>query len=289
MRNEFERHENMPAEVLEKEVWATAFREHPYHHPTIGWRSDVENMSIERLRQFYNDFYWPGNAYVTLAGDVETSRALILTDKYFGKVQSFKRTIPVMYTTEPPQQGERRLTIRRVGETPLVYIAHKVPSTLHADEHALNVLAGILGRGHTARLYRALVDKALATEVSVGNQSFHDGGLFTTLVHLVPGVTPEKVEKIVLAEYIRVIDSGVTEEELEREKYIVKVAKNFAKDGPLGLAGQLNESIAAGDWRFALDYAKNISKVSQTNVKAVAARYLINEASTIGHFEPKNK
>src|SRR3989338_3502192 len=92
VRNEFERHENMPAEVLEKEVWATAFREHPYHHPTIGWRSDVENMSIERLRQFYNDFYWPGNAYVTLAGDVETSRALILTDKYFGKVQSFKRT-----------------------------------------------------------------------------------------------------------------------------------------------------------------------------------------------------
>ena len=287
VRNEFERHENEPGQVLEKEVWATAFREHPYHHPTIGWRADVENMSIERLREFYDTFYWPNNAYLIITGDVEMGRALDLTDKYFGKVKQSTHKIPAMYTSEPPQQGPHRLILRRAGEVPMVHIAHKVPPILHTDEHALNVLAGALGRGRSARLYRALVDTALVTGVGVSNQSFHDGGLFTTVAHLVPGVAPEKVEKIVLAEYTRIIKHGVTTKELEREKYIVKVAKSFAKDGPLGLASQLNESIAAGDWRFALDYSKKTDLVKTADVKRVAGAYLIEDGSTIGYFEPK--
>src|SRR3989344_7035009 len=92
VRNEFERHENEPAEVLDKEIWASAFREHPYHHPTIGWKSDVENMSIERLRAFYNDFYWPNNAYLVLAGDVGAGEALDLAEKYFGQIKSAPKT-----------------------------------------------------------------------------------------------------------------------------------------------------------------------------------------------------
>src|SRR3989338_10847962 len=84
VRNEFEMGENDPAQALDKEVWATAFREHPYHHPTIGWKSDVENMSIERLQSFYNEFYHPNNACLTLVGDVEIKEGLDLVEKYFG-------------------------------------------------------------------------------------------------------------------------------------------------------------------------------------------------------------
>src|SRR3989344_1003104 len=285
VRNEFERHENEPGQVLEKEIWATAFREHPYHHPTIGWRSDIENMSIERLRQFYNTFYWPNNAYLVLTGDLP-SGCLNLVEKYFGRIKPSSERIPKMYTTEPAQEGPRRITLRRAGQMPIVGIAHKIPKVLHQDQYVLDVLAGVLGKGRSSRLYRALVDPALAIDVSVNNSSFRDGGLLIPYARLVSSESPEKIEKIVLREYHKIIKEGITEEELAREKYNARIQRAFTLDGPLGLSSVLNETIAGGDWRLIERFVRGINKVTLSQVRKVAEKYLSSETSTTGFFIP---
>src|SRR5918912_77262 len=137
VRNELERGQNEPTEVLDEAVYAAAFREHPYHHPTIGWRADVEGVPTARLKEFYDTFYHPNNATAILVGDFERSQALELITKYFGAYTASAEPIPEVYTEEPPQQGERRLVIRRAGELALVQIAFHTPGVLGQ----LNVLS----------------------------------------------------------------------------------------------------------------------------------------------------
>jgi zinc protease len=120
VRNELERGENHPEEALEKELYAIAFREHPYHHPTIGWRSDVEGVPMERLRQFYNTFYWPDNASVIALGDFKTEAALETINKYFGSIARAPHPIPGVYTTEPatcPESGWAITCLKRIMST----------------------------------------------------------------------------------------------------------------------------------------------------------------------------
>src|SRR5687767_14895712 len=130
VRNELERGQNEPSMVLDEAVYATAFREHPYHHPTIGWRADVENVPTARLKAFYDTFYHPNNATVIVVGDFERGATLGLIGEHFGALPATGEAIPEVYTDEPQQQGERRLTIRRAGELALVQIAHHTPAVL---------------------------------------------------------------------------------------------------------------------------------------------------------------
>ena len=131
---------------------AGRFRAHPYHHSTIGWRSDIENVSIERLREFYETFYHPNNATVSVIGDISTTDALALVDKHFGRIPRAPKPIPKLYTAEPPQEGPRRVVVKRPGQNAVVGIAHKTPHALSQDSYPLLVLAKALGSGKTARL-----------------------------------------------------------------------------------------------------------------------------------------
>ena len=137
MRNEFEIGENNPAQALDKEIYATAYVAHPYHHPTIGWRVDIEKVPIEKLQEFYNTFYWPDNATASVIGDFDPAKALELVKKYYGAIPKAPKPIPPMYTEEPEQTGPRRVTVQRAGELGVVAIAHKIPPATHADQPAL--------------------------------------------------------------------------------------------------------------------------------------------------------
>jgi zinc protease len=141
VRNEFEQGENNPIELLDKELWANSYLAHPYHHSTIGWRSDIENVPIEKLREFYNTFYWPNNATVTVIGDFEKSNTLVLIKKYFGAISSSPHEIPKVYTEEPEQYGPRRVIVRKAGQLGVVGIAYKSPPGLHGDTYSFQVLA----------------------------------------------------------------------------------------------------------------------------------------------------
>jgi zinc protease len=286
VRNEFERQENNPISALNKEVRATAYLAQPYHHPVIGWRSDIERVPIEKLRQFYDIFYWPNNATVTIIGDVEPLQALALVNKYYGAIPRSPHPIPEVYTEEPPQSGARRVTLRRAGELGAVQIAWKGPSGPDADLPALNVLGGILSSGANSRLSRALVDKSLATETGADIDPMHDPALFEASVNLAPHATHEQVEGIILAEIDRVKREGVTSEEVQRVIGQYRADQSFNRDGTAAIAGALNEWIAVGDWTLFVTNIDRIAKVTPADVQRVAKTYLIEDHSTTGWYVP---
>lgn len=289
VRNEFERGENDPFDVLDKNIWATAYQAHPYHHSTIGWRSDIENVSTERLKEFYDTYYWPNNATVTIIGDFETDEALKLVKKYFGRHKSSPKEIPVMYTTEPKQEGPRRLSIKRSGETGIVGIAHKSPPGLEEDTYSLQILSKILGGGKSSRLYRKIVDKGFATGLFMWDFPFKDNGLFITYVFMTPGTDHAEVEKMVLDEYENIKEKGVTKNEIERAKAQIKSELAFSRDGSYSIASALNEAIAIGEWKFYTTYNNKIAVVTTADIKRVANVYLQEDQSTTGYFIPENK
>ena len=286
VRNEFERGENDPASALDKEVNAAAIIAHPYHHSTIGWRSDIERVPIEKLREFYDTFYWPNNATVTVIGDFQSSQALQLIRRHFGAIPRSPKAIPEVYTEEPPQTGPRRVVVKRPGEVGVVQIAHKTPAATHADHAALEVLSAILSTGKTSRLYRALIDQNLAIGAEASKGFFRDPALFNTTVMLAPGVTHEQAEKVVLAELERIRTGGVTEAEVSTaiNKLLAGIA--FGRDGSFAIAGQLNEAIAVGDWTVYSSLLEKIAAVKPADVQRVAKAYLVEDQSTTGWFVP---
>ncbi|MFB0517346.1 MAG: M16 family metallopeptidase, partial [Candidatus Neomarinimicrobiota bacterium] len=286
VRNELERGENDPWEALDKNMWATAYQAHPYHHATIGWRSDVEGVSTERLRQFYDTFYWPNNATVTVIGDFDTAQVLSWIKSNFGKYSASPHPIPEMYTSEPRQEGPRRFVLRRSGETGIVAIAHKSPVGLHPDKYALTLLKGILGIGKTSHFYRALIDKGLTTSIVVWDHPLHDNGLFITYAFLTPGTGHQKVERIILSEYEKVKIEGVTMAEVDRVKAQIKAEVAFSRDGSFSIAAALNEAIAIGEWTYYTTYLDRLAAIMKADVQRVAREYLVENQGTIGWFEP---
>ncbi len=288
VRNEFERGENDPHEALDKNLWATAYQAHPYHHSTIGWRSDIEGVSTDRLRQFYETFYWPNNATVTIIGDFVKDEALQLILENFGKYPRSPETIPEMYTTEPEQEGARRLLVKRAGQTGIVGIAHKSPAGLSDDTYPTQILSRVLGGGKSSRLYRKIVDKGLATSLSIWDTPFHDNGLFITYAFLTPDTDHAEVEQIILNEYEDIKENGVTDDEVLRAKGQIRAEQAFSRDGSYSIASNLNEAIAIGDWTFYTNFINRIDEVSPSDVQRVTDTYLDEDKSTTGYFIPKN-
>jgi len=284
VRNEFERGENNPFEALDKQIWAAAYTEHPYHHPTIGWRSDIENVPIERLQKFYNTFYWPNNATVVLVGDFKINEALSLVKKYFGVHSCSPKKIPEVYTVEPKQEGSRRTVVRRTGQSNVVGIAHKTPPGLHEDTHALQVLSIILGAGKNSVLYKALVDRGLAVTVGIYNFPFHDSALFITYALLAPGMSHERIEKVILQEYKKVGEKGITAKQLASAQARIKSMEAFNRDGAYTSMSMLNEAIATGDWTLYTHFNRDVQTVTADDVKRVAQTYFVEDQSTTGYF-----
>lgn len=307
VRNELDRGQNEPSIVLDEAVYAAAFREHPYHHPTIGWRSDVEHVPTSRLKSFYDTFYHPNNATAILVGDFDRTEALSLIAKYFGQHPPSREPIPEVYTEEPPQEGERRVMVRRAGEVALVQIAFHTPAALgqmgvlsneelarraaappaENDIYPLAVLATALSQGVTSRFYQALIETELAIRVHASVDQFRDPGLFNVYATVKPGVDPRAVEETVLRELDRVARQGLKDEEIEKAKRQILTHIAFDRDGTFGIALQISEAEAVADWRFYLNYPKNIERVTADAVRRAAERYFTEDNRTVGIFIPK--
>ena len=287
VRNEYERGENSPFDVLDKNIWATAYQAHPYHHSTIGWRSDIENVSTERLKDFYNIYYWPNNATATVIGDFNVDSTLSLIEKYFGEHSKSEHEIPKVYTEEPQQEGPRRIVVKRTGQAGITAVAHKTPHGLHNDIHAIHLLGKILCDGKSSRLYQKIVDQGLATSLFMYDFPFKDNGLFITYAFLTPEVSNQKVEEIILDEYNDIINNGVDQEELNRAIAKTRATVAFSRDGSYAVASALNEAIAIGDWEFYTNFLDNIEAVSTENIQLAAKQYLVEDQSTVGWFIPK--
>ncbi len=309
VRNELEQGENSPRRILGQYVEATAFREHPYHHPTIGWRSDVENVPTARLKDFYNTFYHPANATAIVVGDFDSTNVLQLITKYFGIYPKPTTPIPQVYTSEPTQQGERRVILRRTGDLPIVELAFHTPAAFGQttvlsdrdlakqvadpsapnDTYALDLLASSLSSGVTSRLYQTLVETQLATSVGADSDTPRDPGLFKVIATLRPTTDPAKVEAILLAELDKVIAEGLTSTELNKAKQQFSAQLAYGRDGTAGIAAQLAEAESVGDWHYYQNYEANIAKVTNADIQRVAKKYFTEDNRTVGYFVPKAK
>jgi len=288
VRNEFERGENSPFQVLYKQTFATAFREHPYHHPTIGWRSDIEGVATERLREFYDTFYYPNNATAMLIGDFEEEAALAAIERHFGAIPASPRPIPEVYTAEPPQEGERRFVVRRAGEVAWCGLSWRTVEARHADTPALAVLGNILGGGITSRLHQALVEKSLALSVTVVPWQLRDPALFSVFAPVRPGVEASEVEAVIRQEIARLAAESVTEAECEKARTQIEAEVIFDRDSTDQIAASLSEAIAVADWEWYADYPEAIRRVAPADVQRVVLAYLHDDALTVGTYLPRS-
>ena len=288
VRNELERGENSPDEAMEKEMYAIAYREHPYHHPTIGWRSDVENMPMSRLRAFYDQFYWPNNCTVLIVGDFDTSKTLKLIEKYYGKIPTSPHKIPEVYTEEPEQEGERRYKISRAGDLCRVWVGHRTPASRHADHYPLNVISHVLGGSHDrgSRLYRSLIDSGLAMDVSCRHDELRDPALMIIAATLTPGTDADLVENIICKELDRLKEEPVSDAELSPIKSANRKGSILARADQLELAFAIGEAESRDTWRWLSEFDEKFEAVKSDDILRVAQDYFIRENRTVGSFFP---
>lgn len=289
VRNEFERGENSPQGVLMKRIEAAAYEWHNYGKSTIGNRSDIERVPIENLQAFYKKFYQPDNVVLIVAGKFEEAKALELVTKHFGSIPRPTRKLDKTWTEEPPQDGERMVTLRRVGDVPAVGVAYHIPAGAHPENAALQVLDGILSTRPSGRLYKALVETKKASSASANAGSEHDPGLFSLSASVAKDGSLDEVRDLLIATAEEIGTTGVTAEEVNRVKQqILKARERSATDtAQMGVA--LSEWAAQGDWRLYFLFRDRIEQVTPEAVKAAAAKYLVRNNRTVGLFIPTDK
>lgn len=288
VRNEYERGENSPVRTLINELFGAAFLAHPYNHPTIGWESDIENTSVEKLRAFYDTYYWPENSVLTIIGGFDKTATLEAIAAHYGDIPNAPQAIPEVTTVEPEQTGPRRVMIRRAGQTGVVMIGFKVAEGRHEDWAALTLLQQILGADKTGRLYRALEDRGLANATFTFAPQLRDPSLFIFGAYLTPDANHENVEAIILEEIEKLMADGVSADELARAKSVIQASTFYGRDGPYQIADQLNEAIAMGDWSAYVHLPNAIQDTPASALTEVAAKYFVDNRSTTGWFVPES-
>jgi len=289
VRNEYEIGENNPYGALDKVVVGASVTAHPYHWDTIGYRSDIEGVSTETLREHYRRYFHPDNATAIVVGDFEPAAALRLFDREFGAFPRAKEPIPRVITVEPPQEGERRVIVRRPGTFGIVQIAYLRPGSLHPDFLPLELLQMILASGVNSRLYQGLVEKQLATEIDAWNYTLVDPYPFSVQATVAPTSSHEAVEAALKAALAAVARDGVSADELERAKKKLEVATVRRCDGTYELASSLGEAVASANWKWFASYVDGLRKVTGDDVKRVAATYFKPDMATVGWYVPQRE
>jgi len=284
--NEFDRGQNEPLRNLYQAVWSAAFVAHPYHHPTIGWRSDIEHVTAEGLRHFYDTYYWPNNATISIIGDIDREEVLSLVVQHFGAIPSSPEPFPAFHTREPEQHGERRVKVREKGQIGALMMAYKSPPALHPDADALDILTMVLSVGKNSLLYRRLTDQGLTAQIMSATSRLRDPGLLYVFALLAPERTHDEVEAAIEEVLEAVQEEGIDEQAFERAKNKLRAQEAFGRDGPFSVAAQLNEAIAAGDWKLYTSYLDRIEAVTRQDVQRVAQTYFQEDQRTVGTYHP---
>jgi zinc protease len=287
VRNEMERNENNPSAVMFQRLRSTAYLWHNYGNSTIGARSDVENVPIERLQAFYRTWYRPDNATLIVAGRIDPAKTLARVQARFGALKRPATALPKLYTVEPTQDGEREVVVRRTGDTRVVGIGYRTPGHTHPDNAALDVLMDVLGDAPTGRLHKALVETKLAAYAGGGNSDQRDGGLLNLVA-----VTPKDGDLArAEAELLRQVETRlaaepITADEVAKAKQRIANGYENGMNNVNSLAMSLTESVAAGDWRLFFLRRDQIANVTVDDVNRVARTYFKPSNRTIGRFIP---
>lgn len=286
VRNEFEIGENNPARILGQRVLEAAYTFHNYGKSTIGNRSDIERVPIERLAAFYQKYYQPDNAILMVAGNFDEAKAIGMVAQAFATMKRPERKLEQTYTVEPTQDGERSVTLRRVGDNQLLVAVYHGPSGAHPDAGPLDVMGSILGEVPSGRLYKALVDNKKAVAASLGFQSLHDPGYIQASIRLKEDQSIDEAKAILLKTVESFTAEPPSKEEVERAKARILKQYELLIANSEVVGNIISEFAAQGDWRLLFFSRDEIKKVTEAEVVRVAKTYLKESNRTLGQFIP---
>jgi zinc protease len=289
VRNEMEMGENSPERTLYKKTLAVMFDWNNYGKDTIGARADVENVDIPRLQAFYHLYYQPDNATLIVSGRFAPGRMLATIAQTFGKIKKPTRKLPALYTLDPAQDGERSVTVRRVGGTPVFFAGYHVPAGADPDYAAIEVLSYVMGDTPSGRLHKRLTEKQLAAGTFAFAQAMAEPGFAIFGTQLAPGQDLDKARAGLLATLESTPTEPVSEAEVERAKakWLKAWEQSFTNPEAVGLA--LSDYVALGDWRMFFLLRDRVRDVKTADVQRVATQYLVPTNRTLGTYIPTDK
>jgi predicted Zn-dependent peptidase len=274
--------ENSPWRPLSEGLQATAFQEHPYHWPVIGYEDDMKNWTQQDLERYFKTYYAPNNCVVVVSGALKLEKVKELAKKYFEPIPA-QPAPPKVHIVEPIQTGERRITIKKEVETPYMMIGYHTPESKNEDYYALNILSSVLSSGNSSRLYASLVDqKELATQVATDFGDTFDPYLFNVYAVANENVKEIDLEQAIYAEIEKIKKDGISETELEKIKnqklmeFYNQVETINGKSNNIG-----TYEVFFGDYRKMFDAPANYNKVTAADVQKVAIKYLIKSNRTV--------
>jgi zinc protease len=289
--------ENQPEFLLNEQMMAAAFAVHSYRWQVIGWKSDLRAMTREELFEHYRTYYAPNNCALVIVGDFESGEVLEKVAARFGKASAAAQPGPVR-SAEPPQQGERRVSVRRPGMTAHVHVVYHIPDARHADIPALLLLDALLSGGkgigagggvylgRSARLYRALVETRLATSVGSNAMLHVDPHLLGMFITVRDGVQPEQAEQALYKELDRLSQEPPGAEELEKALVQTRAQNLFTVDGVSAQAFNIGLSNQLESMQFFDRLLEGLRRVKADDIVRVARTYLGADNRTVGTFVP---
>lgn len=296
--SEREGSENNYFYLLNEEVQASAFRAHSYHHPIIGWKSDLMTMDRADLYSHYRTFYTPNNAIAVAVGDFDTPEMLAQIERYFGALPSGP-AVPRVRVQEPEQQAEHRVILRGNDVTSYLIMAFHAPEAMHPDFFPLIVMDAVLsgakgmglfgggGNNRSNRLYKALVDTQLAVDISSSYRPTIDPDLFSFYATLAQGVEHEQIEEAIWGEIAKIQQEGVTANELIKAIKQTKAQFAYSSESVTYQAYWLgfSEVIASTEWLD--DWLEKLTAVTAADVQRVAQAYFAQNNQTVGWYVPE--
>ena len=282
------RTEDDPGGFLGEEVSSIAFKAHPYQSPIIGWMEDLKRITPEEIRAFYKAYYVPNNATLVAVGDFKAPEVMAKITTRFGKIPKGAVPPPVL-AVEPPQNGERRVLVKKEAQLPIVYLGYHVPTQQSPDAPALELLSTILSSGRASRLYRKLVyERQLALEAG-GDYSYFafDPPLFWFWATPMPGQTAETLEKALLDEMERLKTEAVTDEELTRARNQTEAAFVFQEDSVHRRAALLARFELIGGYAGKDKFLERLRTVTPPDIQRVAKAYFSDDKKSVGVLIPR--
>ena len=289
VRNEFERGENSPGSVLAERMQRLAFAAHNYGNPVIGFRTDIEQVPIERLQAFYRTWYQPDNAFLIVGGKIDEAETLRLVEKQFGAIERPKRALPALYTVEATQDGERSVVLRRTGDVQIVSAQYRIPAGSHPDYAAVDLLVSALSTAPTGRLHRALVQKNLATAVWGYERMLHDPGWASFGAQVPKDADIGPARDALLAVLEGPSREPMTDAEVERARTAMLNDMEKAPLDSLAYVRWLGEFASLGDWRLFFIYRERVRKATTADVQRAFDTWFKPANRVLGTFVPTDK
>jgi len=289
VRNEFERGENEAFQVLSQRTRSIAYSWHPYGKVTIGPKSDIENVPIEKLQAFYKRYYRPDNATLLVAGRFDKTGTLALIARHFAPLAHPAAAVPQPYTVEPAQDGERSVVVRRVGGQPMLMALYHVPAVAHSDSAAVLVYGLLMSLQPSGQLYKQLVESKLAVAAGIGGLGDAEPGVSMAYAVLPPDADVAKVEQ----QWLDLVEGRTSkpfeESELARVRELATVSYRQQMKSPEGLIQQISNLIGSGDWRLIFQLMEDIPKVTLTDVERVRQAYFRSANRSLGRYLPSKE